>query len=405
LRDHSDEVGRRSNLVGYKNIMSIRDKYAFVGVGLTQLGKIPGMTPDELAARAITLALEDAGMSPGEVDGYLYQPGIGGGLSDTVPLQMTGIPASMVWQAASLGSYANVMVAMAIGAMESGLSRTCVLVHAASAASRRGGGMAPVGTGGNTPGAYGWYGPGATAACMAQRYIHLYGLKREHLGAIALTLREYANHRPEAVMHDRVITMDDYLNARWIVEPLCLYDFCLVNDGAVALIITSEERAHDFKKRPVYVMGYGIDHSLREMDSAPEAVHHFDGFVADRAKEQAFGMAGITIKDIDVAEFYDAFTIFLLSQLESYGICQKGEAGPFVAAGNLKLNGQFPSNTSGTGLSWGYLMGFTQLTEGIRQLRGEGGACQVKNAEICLVTGLGGMVDNGSAATCCILRR
>jgi acetyl-CoA acetyltransferase len=384
----------------------IRDKYAFIGVGLTKQGKIPDMTPDELAAQAITLALEDAGLRPDEVDGYIYQQGIGGGLGDTVPLQMTGIPASLIWQVASLGSYANVMVAMAIGAMESGLARTCILVHAASAASRRGGGGAgPMGIGGTTPGAYGWYGPGATAACMAQRYMHLYGLKREQLGAIALTLREYANQRPEAVMHDRVITMDDYLNARWIVEPLCLYDFCLVNDGAVALIITSAERAIDFKKPPVYVIGYGIDHSLREMGRSPEAIHHFDGFIADKAKEQAFGMAGITLKDIDVAEIYDAFTIFLLSQLESYGICKKGEAGPFVEAGNLRLNGQFPSNTSGTGLSWGYLMGFTQLTEGIRQMRGEGGACQVRDAETCLVTGLGGMVDNGSAATCCILRR
>ena len=385
--------------------MSIRDKYAFTGVGLTRLGKVPEMTPDELAARAISLALEDAGMRPDEVDGYIYQGGIGGGLSDTLPLQMAGIPASMVWQAASLGSYANVMVAMAIGAIESGLCNTCVLVHAASAASRRGGGMGPMGTGGNTPGAYGWYGPGATAACMAQRFINLYGLTREQLGSIALTLREYANQRPEAVMHDRAITMDDYLNARMVVEPLCLFDFCLVNDGAVALIITSAERARNLKKSLVYVMGYGIDHSLREMGKSPEAIHHFDGFVAEKAAEQAFGMAGITVKDIDVAEFYDAFTIFLLSQLESYGFCGKGEAGAFVEAGNLKLGGRLPTNTSGTSLSWGYLMGFTQLTEGIRQMRGEGGECQVKDAEICLVTGLGGMVDNGSAATCCILRR
>jgi acetyl-CoA acetyltransferase len=385
--------------------MSIRDKYAFAGVGLTKLGKVLEMTPDELAARAITLALEDAGIRPDEVDGYIYQGGIAGGLSDTLPLQMVGIPASMVWQAASLGSYANVMVAMAIGAMESGLCQTCVLVHATSAASRRGGGAGPMGTDGNTPGAYGWYGPGATAACMAQRFIHLYGLTREQLGSVSLTLREYANRRPEAVMHDKAITMDDYLNARMVVEPLCLYDFCLVNDGAVALIITSAEKARTLKKPPVYVMGYGIDHSLREMGKSPEAIHHFDGFVAEKAAEQAFGMAGITIKDIDVAEFYDAFTIFLLSQIESYGFCGKGEGGAFVQEGNLKPGGQLPANTSGTSLSWGYLMGFTQLTEGIRQMRGEGGECQVIDAEICLVTGLGGMVDNGSAATCCILRR
>ena len=384
--------------------MTIRDKYAFVGVGLTRLGKIPEMNPDELAAQAITLALEDAGMNRNEVDGYIYQQGIGGGPNDTVPLQMAGIPAHLVWQVQSLGSYANVMVSMAIGAIEAGLCNTCILVHAASAASRRGGGMPPTG-GGNTPGAYGWYGPGATAASMARRFMHNYGLTREQLGSIALTLREYANQRPEAVMYDRKMTMDDYLNARMVVEPLCLYDFCLVNDGAVALIITSEERAHGYKKPPVYVMGYGMDHSLRVMGRSPEAIHHFDGFVTEKAGEHALKMAGVTIKDIDVAQIYDAFTIFLLSQLESYGICSRGEAGAFVEEGNLKVDGQFPSNTSGTGLSWGYLMGFTQLTEGIRQMRGEAGECQVKDAEICLVTGLGGTVDNGSAASCCILRR
>ena len=172
--------------------MSIRDKYAFVGVGLTRLGKIPEMTPDELAVQAITLAMEDAGLTGKDIDGYIYQGGIGGGLSDTLPLQMTGINASLVWQVASLGSYANVMVAMAVGAIESGLCSTIVLVHAASAASRRGG-MGPMGMGDSTPGAYGWYGPGATAACMAQRYLHLYGLTREQLVSISLTLMGYAN--------------------------------------------------------------------------------------------------------------------------------------------------------------------------------------------------------------------
>ena len=384
--------------------MTIKDKYAFAGLGVTKLGRLPDFTPDELAAQAIALALADAGLKPADIDGYIYQQGMGGGLSDTIPLQMTGVTAPVVWQVASLGSQANTMVMMAVDAMECGLAKTFLLVHASSASSNKGGyGMPPPAA--STPGAYGWYGPGATAACMAQRYMHNYGLKREHLGAIALTLRENANKRPDAIMHDKPMTMDDYLNARMVIEPLCLYDFCLVNDGAVAIIITSAERARSCQKKPVYVMGCGVDHSLRVMGKAPGAIHHFDGFVAERAKEQAFKSAGLTLKDIDVAEFYDAFTIFLLSQLDAYGVCKKGEAGDFVAEGNLKLNRSFPCNTSGTALSWGYLMGFTQLSEGIRQMRGEGGPTQVKNAETCLVTGLGGMVDVGSAATCCILRK
>jgi acetyl-CoA acetyltransferase len=128
-------------------------------------------------------------------------------------------------------------------------------------------------------------------------------------------------------------------------------------------------------------MGYGVDHSIREIARSPDDIYHFDGFVTQQAGEHAFQMAGVTLKDIDVGEIYDAFTIFLLSQLESYGICGKGEAGAFAEAGNLKLDGAFPCNTSGTELSWSYQMGFSHLTEGIRQMRGESGACQVKDAE------------------------
>ena len=304
-----------------------------------------------------------------------------------------------------MGNFAIHMVSMAIGVMEAGLCHTCLLVHATSASSRRVlvGQAAPDER--STLGAYGWYGPGATAACIARRYMHLYGLTREQLGSVAVTLRENANKRPEAVMYHKKLTLDDYMNARMIVEPLCLYDFCLVNDGAVALLITSAERARNCRKKPVYVMGYGVDHSIREMALSPEALFHWDGFITRKAGEQAFKMAGVTLKDVDVAQIYDAFTIFFLSQLESYGICGKGEAGQFAASGAIKLGGSFPCNTSGTELSWSYLMGFSHLTEGIRQLRGEGGECQVKDAEICMVTGLGGAVPNGSGASCCLLRR
>jgi acetyl-CoA acetyltransferase len=384
--------------------MTLRDKYAFVGVGLTRQGKIPEMNTDELAAQAILLALEDAGLGKKEVGGYIYQQGIGGGPNGTVPLVMAGVPANFSWEVQSMGNYAIVMTGMAIGAMEAGLCDCCILLHATSASSRRvlvgAGGQAP-----STAGAYGWFGPGATAACMARRCMHKYGLTRQQLGSVAVTLREYANRRPEAVMQAKALTISDYLNSRMIVEPLCLNDFCLVNDGAVALIITSAEKARNCRKDPVYVMGYGVDHSISQMAVSPEAFFHWDGFITQKAGEEAFRMAGVSLKDVDVGELYDAFTIFLLSQLESYGICQKGEAGAFVEEGNLKLDGRFPSNTSGTELSWSYLMGFSHLTEGIRQMRREGGECQVKDAEIALVTGLGGAPAGGSAASCAILRR
>ncbi len=383
--------------------MGIKDKYAFVGLGVTKQGKIPEMNADQLAAQAILLALEDAGMRKDEVDGYIYQGGIGGGPHDVIPLQLAGIPARFSWSLQTASATGISAISAAIGALEAGLCKNCILLHSTDAASQH----VLVGAGGpqrSTAGAYGWYGPAATAACIARRHMHLYGLTKEQLGAVALTQREHANKRPDAYMYKRKMTMEDYLNARMIVEPIGMFDCCLVTDGAVAQIITLADRAKYYKKPPVYIMGVGSDHSIREIGRSPQAVWHWDGFVCEKAKENAFSMAEVTLKDIDVAEMYDAFTMFVLSGLEAYGICGKGEAGPFVEAGNLKLDGAFPCNTSGSELSWGYVQGFTQTTEGIRQMRGEGGETQVKDAEICLCTGLGGG-PFGSAAACCILRR
>jgi len=386
--------------------VSIKDKYAFVGLGLTKQGKVPELNVNELAAQAILLALEDSGMKKEDIDGYIYQPGMGGGPEGNGPLLAAGVPAKFCWQMQAGGATGISSVAAAIGAMEAGLCKTCLLVHASSASSM---GLL-VGAGGgqrSTQGAYGYYAPVSVAAGIARRWMHLYGLTKQQLGSVAVTLREYANKRPDAIMRAKLMTMDDYMNSRIIVEPLGVADCCLVNDGAVAFIITSADRARNYKKRPVYVMGYGLDHSERHVARSSQAVWHWDGFVADKAKEAAFGTAGITLKDVDVAEMYDAFTVFFLAQLEAYGICGKGEAGAFVEAGNLKLDGAWPSNTSGTELSWSYLQGFTHLTEGIRQMRGEGGECQVKDAEIAMVTGCGGMLEPGvgSGVSCCLLRR
>jgi acetyl-CoA acetyltransferase len=382
--------------------MSLKDKYAFVGLGVTKQGKVPEMDVDELAANAILLALEDAGMSKEEVDGYIFQEG-SDGPHNVNPLVIAGIPSKFAWSLNAHGATGISAISAAIGALEAGLCNACIILHSTTSASRH----VLVGAGGSqrsTYGAYGWYGPAAAAACLARRHMDLYGLKREHLGAVAMTLREYANQRPEAFMYDKKMTMDDYMSARMIADPMCKFDCCLVTDGAIAQIITRADRAKNYKKPPVYIMGLGADHSTALIGKNSVELYNFDGMACETAKKQAFEMAEISLADIDVAQLYDAFTMFLIAQLEAYGICKRGEAGPFVAEGNLKLTGSFPSNTSGTQLSWSYVQGFTHTAEGIRQLRGECGATQVKDAEIAMCTGLGGGGIGGGAA-CAILRR
>lgn len=386
--------------------MSIKDKYAFAGIGVSKLGKVHGRSSTELAVDAIEAAIVDAGIKRRDVDGYIYQPAFDGGPEGTAPLIAAGLPARFAWQLQAGSTTGISSVISAIAAIEAGLCKTCVVLYATSAASHR----LTVGAGMSTEsswGAHGFFAPVSIAAGMAQRYRHKYGLTDRQLGQVAVTLRGYANKRPEAVMHERPLTIEEYLATPYLVEPLRKYDCCLVNDGAVALIITRAERAKDLEKPPVYIMGYGLDHSQTQITSDANGLWHWDGFDATRAKETAFGTAGVTLADVDVAMMYDAFSMFFLAGLEAYGICGRGEAGAFVAAGQIGLEGSMPCNTSGTALSWGYMQGFTQLAEGVRQMRGEGGETQVSGAEICLVTGLGGSMEPaiGSSMACCILRR
>ena len=189
-------------------------------------------------------------------------------------------------------------------------------------------------------------------------------------------------------MHDRSLTMDDYLGARMISEPLRLFDFCLETDGANAVVVTSTERARDLAQPPVLVRavaqgsvpnpqpGIQFPVLMRESITTLPAVH---------VAETLYARAGLGPEDVDVAQIYDCFTITVLLQLEDWGFCKKGEGGPFVASGEIELGGTVPINTGGGHLSEGYIHGMNHIVEGVRQMRGTS-SNQVDGAEVCLVT-------------------
>ena len=237
--------------------------------------------------------------------------------------------------------------------------------------------------------AYGYYGVNAMYALVARRHMHLYGTTQDHLGQIAVAQRKWANLNPAAQMHDQPLTLEDYHRSRWIVEPFHLFDCCLVSNGGCAVIVTSAERAQAARKPPVYLWGM--------------AQGHLGGDPADTlasgavlAKEPAFGMAEITLGDLDVVELYDCYTFTVLVTLEDYGFCKKGEGGPFVAGGRIAPGGSLPVNTGGGQLSSFYMWGMTPISEGIIQIRGEGGARQVPDAKVALVSGNGGILSTHS---------
>jgi acetyl-CoA acetyltransferase len=231
-------------------------------------------------------------------------------------------------------------------------------------------------------------------AMVTRRHMHVYGTTSDHLGAIAVAEREWANRNPQAQFYAVPMTMDDYRRSRWVVEPFHLFDCCLVSNGGLAVIVTSAERAADSRKPAVFVSGIGQGHPGGDPSETLTS-----GAVL--AKETAFSMAGITLKDIDVVELYDCYTFTVLVTLEDYGFCKKGEGGPFVADGRIGPGGSIPVNTGGGQLSSFYMWGMTPVSEAVIQLRGEGGARQIPEARTALVSGNGGILSTHSTLVLC----
>lgn len=370
-----------------------------MGLGMTEMSRSPIGDNQTLAARAIRLALEDCSLKKDDLDGLLVSTGVTG--NSWYPL---GLQAVMGLRNLKLlnhmnaeGSTAAQMVQFAALTIDAGMATTvaCVFVDTPlqagqSAGSAYGAWRSPTGLSRITSGAaYGLLGANARYALAARRHMALYGTTNDHLGAVAVSNRKWASLNPRAMMRER-ITLEDYHKSRWVCEPFHLLDCALVNNGAIAVIVASADRAADVAARPVYVIGMGQGHpgNPRRDDSENEVRTG-----AQIAGATAFRMAGITPKDVDVCELYDCYTYTALVTLEDYGFCDKGEGGPFVSGGKLEPGGALPTNTGGGQLSSYYMWGMTPLSEGIIQARGEGGERQVEKHDVVLVSCQGGILD------------
>ncbi len=381
---------------------TLKDKTAIVGVGASQYFKRGRSLPQtnlELAGTAILNALGDAGLTPNDVDGFaLYSFGLDPGLI----AQTLGVPeVRFTAMLTGGGGGAAGSVGLAAAAITSGMAEVVVSYmtlqqaglrrFGASYASskERGQYSAPPSPEKDFIGPSGLMGPGQMFAILAQRHMHLYGTKREHLAEVAISTRNTAIPRETALMRTPM-TLDDYFNARMIADPLCLFDFCLECDGAVAIVTTTAERAKDLKHPPVYVSasangGAGRWGQAIVWMQMPDEYFASSGHRTSAAN--LYRMAGMGPEDVDVALLYDHFTPMVLMQLEDYGLCGIGESGPFVADGNIRFpGGKVPVNTHGGNLSEAYIIGMTHVKEAVEQLRGTA-VNQVEDAEVALVTG------------------
>jgi acetyl-CoA acetyltransferase len=377
--------------------MPSQPKGAIVGLGVTPMGKIYGRRAVDFAAEAIALALEDAGLSKNEVDGLLINANIPGDMDVRSQMILGFENLTLVNVMSAYGSTAGSMMQYACMAIREGLANTVVLVYAdAPLSPTRGAGQSyagphrfPLGGMIGLRAAYGNFGANPEYAMAARRHMHLYGTTSEQFGTIAVGQRKWAALSPWAQMK-KPMTLEDHQTSRLISEPLRLLDCCLVSNGAVAVIVTSSERARDLKQPPAYVLGYA---QCAPGDNLRTDRHPGVNTGAKRSGEIAFRMAGITRDDIGTCQLYDCYTYTVLVTLEDYGFCAKGEGGPFVADGKLGPGGSLPTNTGGGQLSGYYMWGFTPLSEAVVQARGHGGDRQVPRADFVLVSANGGILN------------
>jgi acetyl-CoA acetyltransferase len=356
------------------------------GVGHTPFGRLPGRSAWDLEMQAAALAIENAGLERGDIDGLLTDPGPAQGLVEGITphyLRMgalLGIDPDYTGTETLGGASSAAVVQRAALAVEAGLCSACLCVYGDSALSSTGSFSYPRGD----EAAFGFFGATGLHALAARRHMHLYGTRAEHLGEVAIAARAHAARTPHAQKR-RTITVEEYLTSDPVVEPLRRFDCCLISDGAAAVVVTSAERARDLPRAPIHVLGHAQAHSLSTYQS-PE---HFERLPAVRSGPAALGRAGVTPSEIDVALLYDCFTIVVLMQLEDYGFCGKGEGGPFVEGGRIAPGGALALNPSGGLLAEGYGGGMLHVIEAVRQLRGEADERQIPEARLALVSGHG----------------
>jgi len=370
-----------------QRMKELRDKVAVVGVGDTDYGKdyrSQGATIQrgagapydayDLGIKAFRRALDDSGLKKEDIDGVITS----GDLDNERFCEIVGINPRWVADESAPRAVALATIAIATGQVD-----TLLLVKSTlqRSAGRSFGGPRSEGRLAYSYFApWGMTSPGSLYAMMFKRHQMVYGTTSEQLAAIPVALRKAALLNENAVMH-APLTKEDYLESRYIVEPLHLYDYCIINDGGVALILTRDDNAKNLRKPPVYISGMGrYDLSIDTTQLRPRMEDFYYPAHREVAK-QVYAMAGVGQKDIDSFHNYDSFSVHLFFPLEGFGFCKEGEAGEFIQDGRIELEGELPCNTSGGMLSESYMQGWNHQVEIVRQLRGEAGKRQLKKAD------------------------
>jgi acetyl-CoA acetyltransferase len=381
----------------------LKDRAAIAGIGATEFSKDSGRSELRLAVEAVAAAVHDAGLAPGDVDGMSTFT-IDNNPEIEVNRYLGGGDLRFFSRTHYGGGAACAPILHAAMAVATGVCDVVVCYRAMNERSQQRFGIgvqdrAPlprpeeVHFGWHSP--FGLLTPASWVAMNARRYMHEFGATTEDFGRVAVADRRHAATNPAAWFYGKPITLEDHQRARWMVEPLRLLDCCQESDGAVAIVVTSLERARDLRQPPVRIaaaaQGATTDQQMmtryysEEITGLPEM-----GLVAG----QLYATAGIGPGDVQTAILYDHFTPFVLTQLEEFGFCSRGEAKDFVRDGQIELGGRLPINTHGGQLGEAYIHGMNGIAEGVRQVRGTS-VNPVPNVEHVVVTAGTGVPTSG----------
>jgi acetyl-CoA acetyltransferase len=371
----------------------LKDRSAIVGVGNSTYARRLMRSPIDLAADAIAGALDDAGLSRGDLDGLIVSFGSPIGADGDTLAQVLGLNLRAYNQTWAHGRFTASCIQWAAMLVNAGLANAVACLASVSFSGIRrpvmGGGGDREGTreaggGHGEDPVYGMTSPGAGAAMVARRYFERYGTDSRALASVPIAFRKHASMNPLAIMREP-FDVEEHQRSRYVCEPLHLLDYCLINDGAACVIVTTAERARDCRKRPVYLSGMQPLPASRE-----EFIWSYPGLgVAQQSVfdykaelQPVYKMAGITPDDVDALFTYDAFSILAWIALERWGFCKPGEAPAFTQGGRIEVGGELPMNTNGGLLSESHVMGWNHQVEIVRQLHGECGPRQVKDARV-----------------------
>ena len=374
--------------------MSLLRQGVISGVGETRYSRCSGQSVLALHLDASLAAIKDAGLSPHDIDGVIPYAGIGVVAEDFIN--------NFGWQDLRFsattplgGASAIAALQCALAAVSTGVCRHVLLPLARNGASggrisQRLREMPQFATVAEFELPIGAFAPAQLYAPMARAHMARYGTRTEHFAEIAVTTRHHARLNGNAMM-TAPMTVEDHARSRLIADPFRLFDCSLESDGGTAVVVSRADCARDLRHPGIAVLGIAEGHP-----DSPSAITQRPDLIdigLDKSAPRAFAMAGVQPADIDVAAIYDCFTYVVLRQLEALGFCARGEGGPFVASGALRLDGSLPTNTHGGLLSQAHMAGMNHLVEIVRQLRGTAGAAQVPDARLGLVTGYGDMGD------------